>query len=290
MKRVGVVGWPVGHSRSPVIFGHWFRRYGIEATYERIPVAPQDADAFFFTLPREWHGVNVTVPHKEVAAHYANVAPDLRPLGSVNTLWRREDEVRGTSSDGPGFRMSLEAADPAWFEATFGPVDNHLPAERDPLVVILGAGGAAVAIAARMARETRRIIVANRTLPRAQALATRVIGMPLSAGTTVTPVALSALAPHLERASLLVNATTLGMEGQPPLAVSVGPLPVDAAVVDIVYTPLVTPPLAAAEARGLRTVDGLGMLLHQATVGFERWFGIAPEVDGDLRAAVAATL
>ncbi|MEM7694844.1 MAG: saccharopine dehydrogenase NADP-binding domain-containing protein [Pseudomonadota bacterium] len=280
MVRVGVVGWPIKHSRSPVIFEHWFHRYGIEATYERIPVSPDDAPAFFKSLPPEFHGVNVTVPHKEMAAANAIIPPAEAPLASANTLWRGppdDPRVFGASSDGGGFIANLAAADPAWWATMFGPGP-------DRPVVILGAGGAAAAIVNALSAHTGEIIVVNRTHARAEALCAR-----LGTG-ALTAADIQTLPSHLERAKLLINATTLGMTGAPPLTIDLSPLPADAMVTDIVYTPLTTPLLAAAAARGLRTVDGLGMLLHQATLGFEKWFGIAPEVDAGLRAAVDATL
>ncbi|MEM8663036.1 MAG: shikimate dehydrogenase [Pseudomonadota bacterium] len=268
MKKVGVVGWPIAHSRSPVIFAHWFQRYGIDARYELIPVPPDEADAFFAALPAEWTGVNVTIPHKATAARHVALEGAGARLGVANTLWRDGDTVRGTSSDGGGFVKSLDAAHPAWRDVE-GPA------------VVLGAGGAAVAIVDALMAEGRRVVIANRTAAKAEALATQ---------TGAAAVPLARLPEALETAALFVNTTALGMEGSAPLEIDLAPLPATATVADIVYNPLETGLLQQARARGLVGVDGLGMLLHQATLGFERWFGIAPEVDAALRAKVVATL
>ncbi|MEM0907422.1 MAG: shikimate dehydrogenase [Pseudomonadota bacterium] len=268
MVSVGVVGHPVKHSRSPHIFQHWFTRYNVNARYELIPVPPEDADAFFENLPAAWTGVNVTIPHKETAARHVVCEGAGARLGVVNTLWRDGDRVCGTSSDGAGFVKSLDADAAQWREGA-GPC------------VIIGAGGAAVAIADALIAEGRTVIIANRTAERAEAVAART-------GATAHPLA--TLADVLSEASLLINATSLGMAGQHPLDLDLAPLPNTAVVSDIVYNPLITPLLDHANRRGLATVDGLGMLLHQATVGFEKWFGIAPEVDADLRNSVVATL
>ncbi len=269
MKTVGVVGWPVKHTRSPAIFGHWFERYGVDARYELIPLAPDEADAFFADLPAELTGVNVTVPHKRTAAAHIALEGAGARLGVANTLWRdAEGKVCGTSSDGPGFVASLDAAAPQWRES-------------DAPALILGAGGAALAIADALVAAGRNVIVANRTLAKAQSI---------SESTGARAIPLDDLAGAMAEAGLFINATTRGMAGVDPLDLDLAPLPARAVVADIVYNPLETALLAAARARGLTAVDGLGMLLHQATLGFERWFGIKPEVDEALRAKVVATL
>jgi len=265
---VGVVGCPIAHSRSPDIFAHWFARYGIDARYERILVEPDEADAFFAALPERLTGVNVTVPHKETAARHVLTEGAGARLGVVNTLWRDNGTVRGTSSDGAGFLASLDAAAPAWRDGAGS-------------AVILGAGGAAVAIADALVADGRSVILANRTHERA---------VDVAAKTGASAVPLADLGDALASAGLLVNATQLGMVGQPPLSVDLAALPTAAVVADIVYNPLETQLLADAAARGHATVDGLGMLLHQATVGFEKWFGLRPEVDATLRDKVVATL
>lgn len=266
--KVGVAGWPVSHSRSPHIFAHWFARYGVTASYEIVPVPPEEADAFFADLPAEWAGLNVTVPHKATAARHVATEGAGARLGVVNTLWRDGGVVRGTSSDGDGFLASLDAGAPCWR-------DNK------GLAVILGAGGAAVALADALHAAGRDVVLCNRTLSRADEVAE-------ATGTRAVPM--DDLADALAEAALLVNATSLGMVGSPALSVDLSPLPSAAVVSDIVYNPLVTPLLADAAARGHATVDGLGMLLHQATVGFEKWFGIRPEVDAALRETIVATL
>ena len=264
--RVGVVGWPVAHSRSPAIFAHWFERYAIDASYELIPVRPEAADDFFAALPAEFRGVNVTLPHKKTAAAHVALTGAGARLGVVNTLWRDGETVRGTSSDGAGFLASLDAAAPEWQRGD---------------ALVLGAGGAAVAVVDALRARGVDVLVANRTHDKAVALA---------ASLGAKAIAWERLGEALGEVRLLVNATSLGMDGMPALDLDLGAMPYGSTVADIVYTPLLTPLLAAAEARGLVAVDGLGMLLHQATVGFERWFGIAPEVDEALHRAVSATL
>ncbi|MEM6762530.1 MAG: shikimate dehydrogenase [Pseudomonadota bacterium] len=268
MMKVGVVGWPIAHSRSPVIFAHWFAEFGIDATYELIPVAPEDAAEFFTALPATWHGVNVTVPHKATAArHVASEGAGAR-LGVVNTVWRDGHVVRGTSSDGFGFVASLDAAAPSWRDG-------------EGAALVLGAGGAAVAIADALAKEGRDVIIANRTAEKAETLAASIGGK---------AVPLDALPDAMAEAGVFVNATSQGMAGAEPLSLDLSPLPSHAVVTDIVYNPLETALLAAARERGLTAVDGLGMLLHQATEGFFRWFGERPAVDEALRRKVMATL
>ncbi|MBJ3777813.1 shikimate dehydrogenase family protein [Acuticoccus mangrovi] len=268
MQRVGVVGWPVEHSRSPVIFGHWFAVHGIDARYERIAVAPDEAAAFFADLASSpYTGVNVTMPYKALAAESVSADPVATRLGVANTIWRDGDGLSGSSSDGSGFIASLDDQAPDWRGAV-GPA------------VIVGAGGASVAVADALVAEGCRVLVANRTADKAEAVAAR-------AGAEA--IALDALPDALSEASLLVNATSLGMDGT-TLSVDPRPLPAGTTVADLIYNPLETPLLAAARARGLVPVDGLGMLLFQATTGFERWFGVKPKVDRDLRRLVSATL
>ena len=267
-RRVGLIGWPIRHSRSPVIFAHWFERYGIDGTYDLIPVPPEEVDRFFAELPgTDLAGVNVTVPHKIAAAGHVTLDPVGRRLGAINTVWRDGDGLTGTSSDGAGFVASLDATAPQWREAG--------------TALVLGAGGAAIAVADALADAGLDVTIANRTEAKAAALAAQVRG---------TAIGWDALADHLPACGLLVNTTSLGMAGQEPLAVDLAPLPRTAVVADIVYNPLETALLRAARERGLATVDGLGMLLHQATVGFARWFGVSPEVDAALRDRVVATL
>ncbi len=266
--RVGVVGWPVKHSRSPIIFDHWFKAYGIDARYDRIEVKPEEGERFFADLAASnLAGINVTMPHKAIAARYALLDPAGTRLKAINTLWRDGDRMAGTSSDGSGFLKSLDAQAADW--------------RRDGPALILGAGGAAVSVADALAAAGVRVRIANRTHEKAAALAA-IVG--------AEAVAWEDLPAAMEDTTLLVNATSLGMHGSAPLDLPLDPLPAAATVADLVYYPLETPLLRDARARKLVAVDGLGMLLYQATVGFERWFGIEPTVDDALRRAVLATM
>lgn len=273
MKRAFVVGYPISHSRSPLIHGFWLRELGIEGSYERIAVEPAAFEAFATTLAGQgFAGGNVTVPHKEAAFRLASVDdPVARDLEAVNTLWLEQGVLKGMNTDVIGFLANLDQEAPGW-------------SERLRQAVVLGAGGASRAIVyALLQRGAERILLANRTLDRAEALARHF-------GPKVTALAWSEAAAALQTADLLVNTTSLGMKGQPPLDLDLSPLPGTALVTDIVYVPLETPLLAAARRRGLATVDGLGMLLHQAVPGFERWFGARPRVTPQLRALVLADI
>ena len=267
MILAGVLGDPIAHSKSPRLHAHWLARHGIDGAYVPLHVRAEDLADTLRLLPRlGFAGVNVTIPHKAAALAAATTATDrARRIGAANTLTFADAGIEADNTDAPGFLANLDAAG-AW------PTDR--PA------VVLGAGGAARAIlVALQERGVPSIRLANRTEATAEALAAE-----LGPGIATTPLA----APDLRDAGLVVNTTSLGMRGQPPLDLDLGPLPSDALVTDIVYAPLETPLLAAAAARGLRTVDGLGMLLHQAAPGFARWFGVEPEVDDALRAAVLA--
>ena len=267
-RRVGLLGWPVAHSRSPTIFAHWFERYGIDARYELLPVQPEALKAFFRQFDEMgFDGLNVTVPHKISAAAFVDLDPVGRRLGSINTVWREDGRLRATSSDGAGFIASLDEQAPAWRSA-----ENAL---------VLGAGGASIAVCDALITAGLDVAVANRRAQRAELLVGRVGGH---------AVPWESVPGLLPRADLLVNTTSLGMEGNQRLDIDLAPLPAHAVVADIVYNPLHTPLLQEAAARGLATVDGLGMLIHQATVGFEKWFGHRPEVDAALREKVLATL
>ena len=266
---VCLVGWPARHSRSPVIHRFWLRQYGIAGDYVIHPVEPEKIAAFFAGFADgPFVGCNVTVPHKEAAfAAVDEIEPAGRAVGSVNTVWRAGRKLLGTSTDGIGFLANLDEGAPGW-DVEAGPA------------VVLGAGGAAGAVVwALRERRFAPIHVVNRNVGRAEALAARF-------GEAVRPAGWEALPGLLADARVLVNSTSLGMEGQPPLAIDLVSLRHDCLVTDIVYVPLETGLLAAARARGLRTVDGLGMLLHQAAPGFARWFGRMPEVTPELRRAV----
>jgi shikimate dehydrogenase len=268
-RLAGVLGWPVAHSRSPRLHGVWLERHAIDGAYVPLPVEPARFAAAVRSLADlGFRGANVTIPHKEAAfAVCDEVAPFARRAGAVNTLRFEDGRILGENTDGFGFLESVREEVPGW-QAAAGPA------------VVLGAGGAARAVAASLLEAgCPRVTLVNRTAARAEALAAAIGG--------AVEVAAE---PPLEGAALLVNATSLGMAGQPPLALDLAPLPAASVVADIVYVPLETPLLAAARARGLRAVDGLGMLLHQARPGFEAWFGVAPLVDAALRDHVAADI
>jgi shikimate dehydrogenase len=268
-RLAGVLGWPVSHSRSPRLHGHWLGTLGIDGAYLPLPVHPDGFVAAVKALASlGFRGANVTIPHKVAAFAVCDVVDDTaRRAGAVNTLVFRDGRIEGSNTDGFGFLENIRDHLPGW-DAAAGPA------------VVLGAGGAARAIAAALLDAgCPRLTLVNRSRERAEALA-RDLGGPVGV----------AEVPPLGEAALLVNTTSLGMQGHPPLALDLAPLPGAAVVADIVYVPLETPLLAAARARGLRAVEGLGMLLHQARPGFEAWFGAAPRVDAALREVVAGDI
>jgi shikimate dehydrogenase len=274
VKRACVIGWPVEHSRSPAIHRYWLKLYGIDGAYEKEAVRPEELAGFLRSLgERGYAGANVTLPHKEEALGLAFVADEAaRAIGAANTLWLDgAGRLNASNTDAYGFMTNLNQEAPHWNK------------ERRP-VMVLGSGGAARAIVyGLIAQGATRILLANRTRDRAEALAG-------TFGLAVSVVDWDARNQALAGCGLLVNATSLGMTGKEPLDIDVEALPEDAVVVDIVYSPLQTPLLATARARGRQVVDGLGMLLYQAVPGFERWFGVRPEVTKELRVHVAATL
>jgi shikimate dehydrogenase len=272
--RACVIGWPVGHSRSPVIHGYWLEHYGIEGAYVKEAVSPEDIAAFLGALSEHGYvGANVTLPHKEAALRAVEEADEAaRAIGAVNTMWLDQSgTLKGSNTDAYGFMTNLDAGAPHWREGC-------------DVAMVLGAGGAARAVLHGLIEAgIPRILLTNRTAAKADTLAR-------AFGDRVEVVPWDAKDTALTACRLLVNTTSLGMTGQPPLEIMVSALPAEAVVTDIVYVPLETPLLAMSRARGLATVDGLGMLLHQAVPGFERWFGVRPEVTADLRARVVATL
>jgi shikimate dehydrogenase len=274
VKRACVIGWPVEHSRSPLIHNYWLTRYGIDGAYEKIAVKPEELKAFLGSLfERGFTGCNVTLPHKEAALKLAQVVDQsARAVGAANTLWLDyEAELHAANTDAYGFMINLAEQAPEW------------NAGRRP-VVVLGVGGAARAIVHGLLEGgAAKILLANRSRGRAEALAQ-------AFDRRVELVDWSDRDAALAGCGLLVNTTSLGMTGKPPLTLGLGALPADAAVADIVYSPRETPLLAAARIRGNTTVEGLGMLLYQAVPGFERWFGFRPEVTDELRALLAASL
>ncbi len=272
MAKAFVCGHPIAHSRSPLIHGHWLRELGIAGTYEAIDVTPADFPAFLRGLEAAgFRGGNVTIPHKEAAFAIVDAHDDAAALiGAINTVWLEAGRLQATNTDWSGFSANLDAGAPEWGNGR--------------AAVVLGAGGSARAILhALTCKGYRDIRVVNRTVERARELADRF-------GPRVSPHGWDALPELLSDADLLVNTTSIGMAGHEGAAVDLAPMKETAIVTDIVYVPLTTPLLAAAEARGLRTVDGLGMLLHQAVPGFARWFGQAPSVTPALRALVVADM
>jgi shikimate dehydrogenase len=275
----GVMGWPVGHSLSPRLHGFWLRQHRIDGAYVPLAVAPDRLEQALRALPAMgFRGANLTIPHKEPALGAVDrITPAAARAGAVNTVIVGPDGLLGDNTDGYGFMENLAAGAPTW-RAADGPA------------VLLGAGGAARAIAVALidagAPELRLV---NRTLTRAETLAAQLADAAHERGTVLTVL------PWQDKdalfgASLLVNTTSLGMTGQPPLEIDLAPLPAGALVTDIVYSPLETDLLATARARGHAVVDGLGMLLHQARPGFRAWFGVDPEVSDALRATVLAGL
>jgi shikimate dehydrogenase len=271
LRAACVVGWPIAHSRSPLIHNYWLEHYGIAGEYRREAVPPQQFASFVRALAaRGYVGANVTVPHKEAALALSQPDQRAEAVGAANTLWFDGGVLRSTNTDVEGFLDNLDAAAPQW--------DRGLQC-----AVVLGAGGGAHGVVyGLIERGVGRVIVVNRTRSRAAALRERFGNRVQLADWGEERV--------LADAGLLVNATTLGMAGQPPWPVDVARLPGHAVVADLVYVPLSTPLLRAARGRGLRTADGLGMLLHQAVRGFALWFGKTPEVTPELRALLEADL
>jgi shikimate dehydrogenase len=266
-----VIGWPVAHSRSPLIHRFWLDRLKIEGSYELAAVAPGDFPAFLRNLAGHgFAGANVTLPHKQTAFELCDVTTGTAAcLKVVNTLWIEAGKLCGDNTDAAGFTCALDQDAVGW-DINSGKA------------VVIGAGGAARAIVyALKLRGMKRILLINRTKHRAAELAS-------DFGAPVEVVDFPDLSGALSGANLLVNTTSLGMRGQPPLAIDLTPLPPDAVVADIVYVPVETALIEAANARGLRAVPGIGMLLHQAVPGFERWFGIKPCVTPELRGVVEA--
>ncbi|MGE0850345.1 MAG: shikimate dehydrogenase [Hyphomicrobiaceae bacterium] len=271
--RACVIGWPISHSRSPMIHGYWLKKYGIAGSYTRQPVRPGDVATFLKTLAEQGLvGCNVTAPHKEAAYAVADeTTPAARAVKAANTLWLDRGRLHASNTDGLGFMNHLRASAPQ-----FEPRNNA--------VAVLGAGGSARGIVhAMLEAGVGAVRVFNRTRERADVLARHF-------GARVSPHDWRDRVDRTRDVGLVINTTVLGMEGASELVLPVGQLAGSCVVADIVYVPLETPLLVAARARGLQGVDGLGMLLHQATPGFEKWFGVAPEVTPELCALVAADI
>jgi len=271
LRAACLIGWPAAHSRSPLIHHYWLRTLGIEGGYVIEAVPPDDLRDFVLRLSlRGFAGANVTIPHKENVLELSTPDARARAIGAANTLWFADGELHSTNTDVEGFINNFDTCAPGWDKA-----DEAL---------VLGAGGSSRAVVfGLIERGVKRVHLVNRTLSRAQALAERF-------GDAVQAAKWEQIGELLPRARLLVNTTSLGMHGQGALEVDVGRLPAEAVVADLVYVPLETELLKAAKARGLRTADGLGMLLHQAVRGFELWFGQRPQVTPELRAIVEADL
>jgi shikimate dehydrogenase len=270
MKKACVIGWPIAHSRSPLIHGYWLRTLGIDGAYDKVQVQVPDLPDFLASLSRHGYaGCNVTVPHKEAAYRLADEKhASATAVGAANTLWLQDGKLHAANTDTYGFMTYLAARAPQW--RTNGPI------------AILGAGGAARAIVhGFLEAGVPEVLVFNRSLQRAQDLARHF-------GPKVTVHDWQQRNARAADAAVLVNTTSVGMKDEATLAIDMTRLPSDCVVADIVYVPLETPLLRQAKAAGLATVDGLGMLLHQAVPGFERWFGRRPEVTQDLYDLIAA--
>ncbi|MBT4770394.1 MAG: shikimate dehydrogenase, partial [Rhodospirillaceae bacterium] len=259
--KAGIIGWPISHSRSPLMHRYWLEKYGLDGSYDPLAVRPEDLEQILRGLAGQgFAGVNITIPHKEAAFTLVDEADDAaRRIGAVNTIIVGETgRLEGRNTDAFGFITHLHETLADW-----RPDRGH--------AVILGAGGAVRAIAvALIDAGIGRILIANRTAKKAQQIADDL-------GGTIDVVLWEDREQALAGAGLLVNGTSLGMVGNAPLALSLDHLPQSAAVYDIVYAPLKTALLEAAEARGNPVVDGLGMLIHQARPAFEAWFGAMPE-------------
>jgi shikimate dehydrogenase len=271
-KLAAVIGWPVHHSVSPVLHSHWLREHGIKGAYVALPIEPAHFGRCVATLPlMGFAGASITIPHKEAAfALVSGLDEDARDTGAVNTLVYNGDTVSGLNTDVRGFASSLEE--------TFGK-----DAARRAPALVLGAGGAARAIVLALTRAgSPEIRIVNRTPARSEELVRR------------TPRAKAVRwgdwGHALDSVGVVVNATSLGMTGKPPLEIGLDSLPAAAVVADIVYNPLETALLRAAKARGHRTMDGLGMLMHQAVPAFAAWFGVTPKVTPALRAELEGAL
>ena len=268
----GVIGDPIAHSRSPRLHGHWLDRYGIEGHYVPLHVTRDTLHDTIRLLPElGFRGINVTIPHKETVLQIADSVTDRAALiGAANTLtFTANGKLQADNTDGAGFLQNIRQHTADWTAAE-GPA------------LVLGAGGAARAVVAALLGDgCPHVFLVNRTRARAEALAE-------SFGAKVHVIDWTRIPDVLEESALLVNTTSLGMVGKQPLHIDLDRLNPHTIVNDIVYTPLETDLLQVAAARGCHTVDGVGMLLHQAAPGFERWFGVKPEVDDELRAVVLA--
>ena len=271
-KKACVMGWPVKHSRAPIIHGYWIEKHGLDATFEHAEVRPEDFPAFLAELgTRGFVGGSATMPHKEMALALTEPDERAKAIGAANVIWLDNGKLRSTNSDVAGFVAALDESAPGW--------DRN--ADK---AVVFGAGGAARSVVyGLLERGVERIHVHNRTPAKAQALRERF-------GANVVPTDDAQLDTAMSRAALVINAASFGMHGTPDLDVDLTTVRDDAVVADVVYVPLETGLLRCARARGLRVSDGLGMLLHQGPGCFEKWFGVRPVVTRELRERVERTL
>jgi shikimate dehydrogenase len=265
-----VMGWPAKQSRSPKLHGYWIKRYNIDGDYRVAEIPPEEFPAFVQGLAKNgFVGGNVTMPHKDVAFALSEPDERARAVGAANTLWLDNGKLRATNTDVEGFIGALDVNAPGWDRST-------------DTAIVLGAGGASRAVICGLSeRGIKTIHVVNRTAAKAAAAKERF-------GAAVHPATWEDVPRLLNGARLLINASSLGMKGQPELKIDLSPMAKDAVVADIVYVPLKTKLLEMAAARGFKTSDGLDMLLYQAVRGFTLWFGKKPEVTKELRDMLAA--
>lgn len=285
-KNACVIGYPIKHSRSPRLHGYWLQHYGIEGCYVAESISPANLPQFMTSLKQgtlQYCGGNATIPHKESVLALADHADETaRILGAANTYWVEHGALHVSNTDTYGFLGNLDDEAPGWDAGS----ETGLKT-----AIVLGAGGASRAIVyGLMMRGFASIILANRTVERANAMAEHFSEISSANGCKIIPLAIQQADRHLPQADLLVNTTSLGMDGQDDLLFPLGSISKAAVVTDIVYTPLETNLLKEARANGNTVVDGLGMLLHQAVPGFEKWFGIRPEVTPELRSHVLQDL
>ena len=266
MRHAFVTGWPISHSKSPVLHGYWLEKYNIQGSYDAVGVQPEAFPDFLNQLPESrFVGGNITLPHKEVAySSIANRDQAAEMIGAINTVWVEDGQLKGSNTDAYGFSANLDDFAGSWRDGK--------------IATVIGAGGASRAIIfALIEAGYQQIRIANRTLSRAE-------GLMQHFGDKCSAHGWPEIEELCHDTDLLVNTSSVGMAGDDTTSLpNLDALPEKALVTDIVYTPLVTPILKRADDRGLKTVDGLGMLLHQAVPGFEKWFGVKPEVTPALR-------
>lgn len=273
MKKACVIGWPIKHSRSPIIHNYWLKQLEIDGLYESVAVEPKNLHGFIRNLENNgYRGCNVTIPHKEAAAAAVDEFDTIvAQTGSLNTVYIRDKKIFGTSTDGDGFFNNI----------IFQYPDCII---QDKTIFVIGAGGSAKAICQKLiSAKVKTIYVLNRTVGRA-------LELQENFGKTIHVVQPADIQERLKISDLLINTTSQGMAGQPPLDFNIDNLPNQAIVADIVYVPLKTKLIENAQARNLKTVTGLGMLLHQAVEGFEKWFGVRPRVTQELYDLVKADI